>query len=322
MEWIELVVNEFWVVLGAVLPVFCVVGAGAALRRLDWLTEEADASLLRLVINVFSPCLILTTILGNTALHDMGNLLAAPLVGFGTVAGGLLLSWTCRRFTGLRTVHEQRTFAVSTGIYNYGYVPIPLAILLYGDNTLGVLFVHNVGVEIALWTVGLFLLTGAPLGKEWRKAINPPLVAIILGLIVNLLGGAKWVPGFAFSAIKMLGQCAIPLGILLIGATIADKFHEFHSKSAWRLISTANLLRLVVLPAGFVALARYLPVSVELKRVILLQAAMPSAVFPIVMARHYGGDTATALRIVITSSAASLVTTPLWIRLGTYWIGL
>lgn len=317
-----LVVNEFWVVLGAVLPVFCVVGAGAGLRRVDWLTGEADASLLRLVINVFSPCLILTTILGNTALQNVGNLLAAPLVGFGTVAGGFFLAWTCRRFTGLRTIREQRTFAVSTGIYNYGYVPIPLAILLYGDDTLGVLFVHNVGVEIALWTVGLFLLTGTPLGKEWRKAINPPLVAIIVGLIINLLGGTKWVPVFALSTIKMLGQCAIPLGILLIGATIADKFHEFHSKSAWRLISTANLLRLVVLPAGFVVLARYLPVSVELKRVILLQAAMPSAVFPIVMARHYGGDTATALRVVITTSAASLVTTPLWIRLGSHWIGL
>jgi predicted permease len=315
-------VNEFWVVLGAVLPVFCVVGAGAALRRLDWLTEEADASLLRLVINVFSPCLILTTILGSAALRNIGNLLVAPLVGFGTVAGGILLAWSCRRFAGLRNTHEQRTFAVSTGIYNYGYVPIPLAILLYGEDTLGVLFVHNVGVEIGLWTVGLLFLTGAPLGREWHKAINPPLVAIVIGLIVNLLGGSKWIPGFVFATIKMLGQCAIPLGILLIGTTIADKFHEFHSKSAWRLIGTANLLRLVVLPVGFVVMARFLPVSVELKRVILLQAAMPAAVFPIVMARHYGGDTATALRVVITSSAASLVTTPLWIRLGAYWIGL
>ena len=44
--------NEFWTVLGAVLPVFCVVGAGALMRKLEWLTEEADQSLLRIIINV------------------------------------------------------------------------------------------------------------------------------------------------------------------------------------------------------------------------------------------------------------------------------
>ena len=44
----------------------------------------------------------------------------------------------------------------------------------------------------------------------------------------------------------------------------------------------------------FLVLARYLPCPVELKRVILLQAAMPAAVFPIVIGKVYGGDTATA----------------------------
>jgi predicted permease len=82
------------------------------------------------------------------------------------------------------------------------------------------------------------------------------------------------------------------------------------------------LVRLVLLPLGFLVLARYLPCSVELKRVIILQAAMPAAVFPIVMAKHYGGDTATALRVVISTSALSLITTPIWIRLGTKFAGL
>lgn len=314
--------NEFWTVLGAVLPVFCVVGAGALMRKLEWLTEEADQSLLRIIINVLSPCLILDSILGNAALHQIGNILVAPLVGFGTVAAGCALAWGCRRLTGLSGIREQRTFALTAGMYNYGYVPIPLALMLFGQETVGVLFVHNVGTETALWTVGLVLLTGASPGREWRKILNVPLMAIVLGLVLNTAGGDRWIPTFLLTTAKMLGQCAIPLGIVLIGATMADQLHEFHSHAAWKAMGMGCLVRLVVLPLGFLVLARYLPCSVELKRVIILQAAMPAAVFPIVMAKHYGGDTATALRVVISTSALSLVTTPLWIRLGTKFVGI
>jgi hypothetical protein len=72
----------------------------------------------------------------------------------------------------------------------------------------------------------------------------------------------------------------------------------------------------------FLLLARYLPASVELKRVIVLEAAMPAAVFPIVMSRHYGGDPLTALRVVIGTSLVGMVTIPLWIRFGMKFAGL
>lgn len=312
--------NEFWTVLGAVLPVFCVAGMGVIMRRLEWLTEEADQSLLRITINVFAPCLILDSILGNAALRVASNVIVPPLVGFGTVAMGMGLAWLLRGFTGLKTAQEQRTFTMSAGLYNYGYVPIPLALMLFGQETVGVLFVHNVGVETALWTLGLILLTGASPGREWRKIINVPLAAIAVGLILNFLGVGPHLPPFLLTTARMLGQCAIPLGIVLIGATIADQAHHVHSRASWPVIAVACGARLLLLPLLFLAIARYLPCSLELKRVMVLQAAMPAAVFPIVMTRHYGGDAPTALRVVLGTSIASLVTTPLWIRIGVQWV--
>ena len=84
----------------------------------------------------------------------------------------------------------------------------------------------------------------------------------------------------------------------------------------------ACVLRLGVVPVLFLVLAKFLPCSVELKRVILLQAAMPSAIFAIIAARHFGGDGPTALRVVIATSALSFVTIPLWIRAGLHWLDL
>ena len=69
-------------------------------------------------------------------------------------------------------------------------------------------------------------------------------------------------------------------------------------------------------------LARVLPCSVELKRVLVVQAAMPAGVFPIVLSRLYGGDPATAVRIVAGTTLLSLVTIPLWIRWGLSWLDL
>ena len=84
----------------------------------------------------------------------------------------------------------------------------------------------------------------------------------------------------------------------------------------------ACTLRLGVLPSLFLLLAKFLPASTELKQVILLQSAMPAAVFPIILARQYGGDPATAVRVVVITSLGGLVTIPLWLQAGLKWLNL
>lgn len=308
-------------VLTAVFSVFLVILAGLAMRRLGWLTEAADASLLRITINVMIPCLVLDSILGNPAVAVPRNLVLAPVVGFGTVFLGLVIAAACSRLVPARAAATRRTFAFSVSVYNYGFVPIPLALALFDRETLGVLFVHNVGVEIALWSFGLFMLARTELRRDWRKLLNPPLLAIVAALLTNLLVGQERVPVVLREAAHLLGQCAVPLGMVLVGATMADYLHEFRRAEGGRAMLVACALRLGLLPLLFLALAQVLPASLELKRVMVLQAAMPAAVFPIVMARHYGGDAATALRVVVATSVASIVTTPLWVRAGLAWIG-
>jgi predicted permease len=315
-------VQGFQTVLTAVLPVFLIAGVGGALRKLNWLTEEADQSLLNIVINVLSPCLILDAILHNDALRQPVNVLLPPLVGFATLAIGLVIARAFARPAGLADPRTARTFAAVTGIYNYGFVPLPLALMLFDRDTVGVLFVHNLGVELGIWTIGLMAMQGLGGRIEWHKLINAPLVAIVVALVLNAAGVGEKLPAFLLKSFAMLGQCAIPMCILLVGATMFDQLHEFHANYGARVISVAALVRLGLLPVLFLLLARYLPCAVELKRVIILQAAMPAAIFPIVMAKHYGGDTATALRVVIGTSALGLVTIPLWIRLGMKFVGL
>ena len=114
----------------------------------------------------------------------------------------------------------------------------------------------------------------------------------------------------------VLAAAAIPVALLLSGATIRDDWSQARLRSDPGAIAVASVLRLLLLPAGFVALAVFLPLSLELKRVLVLQAAMPAGVFPIVLSRHYGGDVGLALRVVVGTTIVSLVTMPAWIAIG------
>ena len=88
-----------------------------------------------------------------------------------------------------------------------------------------------------------------------------------------------------------------------------------------RVTPAACALRLVLFPAILLGLAKILPVSQELKRVIMVQAAMPAGVMPILIARHYGGQPLTAVQVVIGTMIGGLIAIPLWLRIGLAWIG-
>ena len=144
----------------------------------------------------------------------------------------MLLALAARPLHGLKERSAIRTFALTVGIYNYGYIPLPLSMLLFDKETTGVLMVHNVGVETALWTIGVSLLTGLGGVKDWRKIVNAPLIAIALALLLNLLGLDSAIPTAVRTGVHWLGQCAIPTALILIGA-VRRRFHGRVSLRCW-----------------------------------------------------------------------------------------
>jgi malate permease and related proteins len=312
---------SFWSLLSVVAPIFAITAAGYLMRRTRWLTAEADESLLRLVVNFLYPCLIFESILGNPALAKIDNLILPPLVGFGTIVLGMFVALLAGRAIGLSET-QARTFAFSAGIYNYGYVPIPLVQAFFGRETMGVLFTHNLGVEVAFWTVGIVILTAASPAAGWRRIFNAPVLAILISLLLNLLRANLWLPQFLLTTIQLLGHTAVPLALLLTGATLYDLIASARPRVETKTILTGGLLRLGLLPLLFLLLAKWLPSTIELKQVIVIEAAMPSAMMPIVIARHYGGDPNTALQVVLSTSLLALITIPLWLRFGLAFTGL
>jgi malate permease and related proteins len=305
-----------------ILPVFALIGAGVALRRFHLVEGAAETSMLRLVVYVCMPCLLFDTIIGNPALRDPGNLLLPPLAGFVTTAGGFGVAYLIARWMGLEKGTGLRTFALSAGICNYSYLPLPIVGGLWGARAQGVVFVHNMGVELALWSVGLLVLSGAPSGGGWRRLVTPMLVVLVLSVAVNQAGLGRHVPGFIATVAHSLGVCAIPLGLLMTGTNLAEYLDEPARLLHRNVAIGACVVRLGILPVLMLCLARLLPCTDDLKRVLVVEAAMPAAVFPIIMARYFGGQPLTAVQVVLSTTAAGIVACPLWIRAGLAWVGV
>jgi predicted permease len=239
-----------------------------------------------------------------------------PVAGFLLTSFSLGVAWYVARALGLTIGHGLRTFALAVGLTNYGYLPLPIMDAVFGTESRAWLFMHNAGVEAAIWTTGVLIVTGESPRAAWRKLLNAPLVALALALGVKLSGLGMHIPDVIWTFVHALAVCAVPLGLLMTGASFAPHLNDPKQLANPRIILTAWLLRLAVLPWVFLLAARFLPVANELKQVLVVQAAMPTAVISVIVARIYGGRPLVAVQIILGTTAVAVFTIPFWIKFG------
>jgi len=318
--------SELWPIIASLLGVFLVIGVGSSCRLLGWVNEEADVSLANLTAKILIPALFADRILLGESELSIASAWFPPLFGFGFTTLGFVLSWIlARRFgdrVGLDTDAKQRTFALCAGICNYGFIPLPLAAQFYPEAMVD-LILHNVGVDMALWSVGIYVIGGK---TSWHQAVlTAPVIAVSLSLLVRSLGAVQIIPESLMGSLHMVSLCAVPIGLMLSGAILVDYLKDCRWKGSASVILSAIAVRQCLLPVLMVGIATAIGWSTrwmteDMRAVIVLESAMPAAVFPIVLVRLYNRDTSTALRVVLPTSLAGLVLVPLWLGIATWWL--
>lgn len=331
------------VILTALVPVFLVIGIGVIAQRRGWLQADLETGVMKLALNLLLPCLIFDLVVGNPALDDPKVVAIAIGFGFSFIVIGFVVSWLIAMLFGLRKGFGRRTFTISAGVQNYGFMALPVVATLFLDGAgnpqqgpQALIFIHGLGVELAVWTVGVTILSrGAKqsvVGGEvsssppWKLLINGPLIAVVVSLVIHFSGVLNAVPEMLTQpvdrAAHMLGVCAIPMCLFMIGATIGSLFERRVGRHLWRTAVAGCVARLAILPALMLTAAMFLPLPMELKKVVVVQAGMPAALMPIVIARLYGGHPLTAIQVVLTTMLVCIGTAPLVIGWGIKWIGI
>ena len=311
--------TDIWPIFASVSGVFLVMLVGASCRRFGCLRRESDHSLASLITNALLPAYFISRILAGPQFDSSFSAWQPPVFGFVMTSLGFGISFLVAKSIGpklgLMNESQQRSFALCVGICNYGYVPLPLAESFYPDSLVS-LILHNVGVDLSLWSVGVAIISGGG-GKAWHQVLlSPPFLAVFIACCLKPFLGPAEIPAMLLFVFDTLGNCAIPLGLLLSGAIMMDFLADTSWMKSYAVGLTAILIRQLLLPCLMIGIALLFAVGSPMKEVVLLQAAMPAAVFPIVLVRLYDRDTTISIQVIVSTSLAGLVLIPAWLLLG------
>ena len=296
----------------AVLPMCLVMALGYGTRRLGWLRREEISTINKIAFRIFLPCLLYYNIYCYDLSGSFDPLLMAYAVGGVLLTFGLALGYTL-----LTEKLPERRGVLIQGMFrsNYVIMGIPVATALLGADQLGtvsILIAVIVPLFNMLAVVVLEVFRGQkpkPLHILGQIAKNPLVIGSVLG-ILTLVAGIR-LPHILEQTIQSVSAIASPLQLFLLGA-----FFQFSGLKTYRReLVTVSIAKLIVSPGLFLGLGALLGFRGVAFVSLIGIFASPTAVNSFTMAQQMGGDAELAGDIVVTTSAASILTMFLWIFL-------
>ena len=249
----------------------------------------------RLVLNVSTPCLVLSTLSrAEVDVQVFGQ------IALGCVAITLLMAmvgWVLSR-----TINADPKVLVPAYMFpNTGNMGLPISLYAFGEPGLALAVAFFVVLSIGHFSVGMILAGAA---ESWRRLLlNPVIVSLGVALVVLLLD--LQLPRWLGNTIDLLGSMSIPMMLLTLGVSLAS----IRPKQVGKGMALGGLRMLCGALIGWaIALALDLPPLAQ--GVLILQAAMPVAVFNYLFAVKANRSPETVASLVICSTLLSFLLIP------------
>lgn len=305
----------------SILPVIALVALGHILRRTQIVAPHNWPGIEQLGFRVLFPAILLTSIYrSDLTLGTLGPYLGAMAVAFALVG---LLALALRRPLRL---NNPRTSSMFQGALRFNSLLI-LAVAAQGlgpkalsDLAVAMAFLipaFNISAIIALTLLPPATATDqAATRKQAIKRIgreiarNPLVLGCVAGLLLNI--SVVDLPSWVMAPLDWLGQGALAVGLLTVGAGIELRRLWQSDKAMWIGVG----MRLLLCPAIFLAIALLIPLPANQIASGLLATAAPGASVGYILARQMGGDAEFFADMFTWQTVLSAVTLPLWLVLG------
>lgn len=286
-------------IIGIIFPVFACIGLGT---YYGWRFRPDLTVVNKLNMEVFAPFLVFWALMDKP--FDFSGYWGLAVGGVAVVLGsGLLLLPIA-----LALKINIKTFLPPMMFNNSGNMGIPLVLFAFGENMLQAAVVLFIIEMLLHFTVGLYMLD--PKTNPLQLLKMPMIIAAIAGLILSSLHIT--LPAPLANTLKLLGQVSIPLLLFSLGVRLLDV-----SPKDWKI----GLFGAVVGPAAGLACALALLPFLHLDPVetgiLLVFAALPPAVFNVLVAEQYQQEPVRVASIVMLGNLGSLIIIP-----ATLWFAL
>jgi predicted permease len=281
-------------VAAVLAPVFVLAAIGYA-----WRVTGAPFDMpfvTRIIMYVAGPSLVFSSL----------SQLALPLARFWQMVGAMIVvtlgvaavSAVLIRILSL----PQRSFLPALTLGNTGNLGLPLCLFAFGQEGLGLAVAVYVTNSLLQFTFVPLLHTRVSVLRTLLS--TPMLYGAVAGLAVVYTGIR--VPAWLATTVGAIGDLLIPLMLMALGNTIGG-------------LKAQNLPRALGLGAARLAIAFAVAVGVSFalgltgvaQGVLVLQGAMPAAVFSYLFAAHYERDADDIAGIVLVSTLLGALLLPL-----------
>ncbi len=300
-------------VLTTVIPIFLIILTGLILRGIAFLPGHVLGPLNRLVFYVAIPAMIFSKVAqADFQAHFHALLLAGTLVPVFVV---FLLGKVLIRLGSMPEL-QAGTFLQSSYHGNLGYIGLAVAYYYLGDQ--GLTQASILAGFLMLWQNLLSVWVLRPEPEQGQSGV-PQLLKKLLAnpIILSALAGIAFslfrvpLPEIVSRSLSILSGMALPLALILIGASLSVRLIRAH---LWQALGSGGL-KLVLLPLlGYLLfLGLGLDRATFMPGLILLAA--PSATVTYVMAAEMHGSPDLASATVTLNTLLSALTYTLWLGL-------
>ena len=284
--------------LAILAPIVISVGAGFIWGKTG--TEFPSDFISRIVMNIGTPCLIISAMAKVEVQPEvMGQVALATAI---TMTAMGLFGWALLRWMKL----EIATYLPPLVFPNNGNMGLPLCLFAYGQTGLALALGSFMVMMIATFTVGLLLVTTSDGGifKRMQSIAKQPVIHSMIIAVLLLVTDTE-LPRWISNTLDLLGGIAIPLMTIALGVSLATLKITFWKRSL--LFSFVRVGGGLALGWGACELMGLTGVS---RNVVLLQSAMPIAVFNYLLALRYNRNPEEVAAMVMVSTLIAFAGLP------------
>lgn len=303
-------------IVSTIIPIFSIVIIGWIARQRGFIPTEFLAPANRLVFYLAIPAMIFRSV-SKASFKAQFNL-NVLLITLSSVVAVFALSWIAGR--AAKTGRKSLGTYIQSSIHgNLGY--IGLAVTYYYMGQAGFVKAGIIGGFVMILqnflAVAALVLYGKDVPLRENRLFfvqkifgNPVILSAMTGIFFSVTEIP--VPEVAGRILDILGDLALPMALLVIGASLS---FEVIRLSVFAVIST-NFFKLMLLPCtGFILFGFYdIPPAEYLPGLILL--ASPTATIAYIMAKEMDGDADFAVAAISSSTLVSAVTFSFWLNVA------
>ncbi|MBM3251386.1 MAG: hypothetical protein FJZ11_01210 [Candidatus Omnitrophica bacterium] len=300
----------------AMLEIFILAAFGFILVRKKIISDDGIRLLSKLLVEFILPLFIFTKVIKSFSFSLYPNWWIFPIISIMINLAGFSVGFAWFSLVKqAKTKLQKRQLVSLVGFQNSGYLPLILVATLLSSVVAETMFIYIflflLGFNLLIWSFGVWFLSGHSVKRfEFASVFSPPVVAIAVSLIVVALGIDKLIPQFLFHPAKMLGDCLLPLSMIVVGANLAEVSVKNINRSA---ITNAVILKLILLPILALAVLWWLRPEYLIGLLIILQAAVPSATTLSLITRHYRLEDEFVSHGIFFTHLVCVFTIPAWL---------